>query len=186
MHGGWCTLPIPWGGRGAGQVPSRQATFAAPGPQKGCPELIPSAHQAESANWARRRTSPGSQNPRGPRGVARGEMWTPGAEQGLGMCQRMRQATEGVCFTCPLGSLCASLPLGPAASRKVWEHPESSASKLAGHRPERGCTAWGQGVSTMCQVTLGHPGKLKQKPLNIAEARSFSTEGTAWAKKSSG
>lgn len=128
------------------KCPAGNATFAAPGPQKGCPELIPSAHQAESANWARRRTSPGSQNPRGPRGLARGEAWTPGAEQGLGMCQRMRQATEGVCFTCPLGFLCASLPLGPAASRKVWEHPESSASKLAGHRPETGCTAWGQGV----------------------------------------
>lgn len=38
----------------------------------------------------------------------------------------------------------------------------------------------------MRQVTLDHPVNLKQKPLNIAEARGFSTEGTAWAKKSSG
>lgn len=35
----------------------------------------------------------------------------------------------------------------------------------------------------MRQVTLDHPGTLKEKPLKIAEARGFSTEETAWGQE---
>lgn len=128
----------PQQGRDPNKSPARSATFAAPGPL--------SVHQAESANWARRRMSSGSQNPRGLWGPARGQEWTPGSEQGLRKCQK-RRAMEGVHFTCALqrGCLCASLPLGQQPARRSGKYPESSASTLAG--PERDYTAcWREGI----------------------------------------
>lgn len=53
----------PAAGLRPGRVPSSSATFTAQALRK----VVLSVHRAESANWARRRMSPGSQNRRGPR-----------------------------------------------------------------------------------------------------------------------
>lgn len=77
------------------------------------------------------------------------------------MWQAVRQAIEGVHFTCPFNTAPSvpACPWGQQPAKRSEKHPESSASKLAGHRPERGYPAcWGEGS------TMDHPGKLKVEP----------------------
>lgn len=52
-----------------------------------------------------------------------------------------------------------------------------------GTGPREAAQLVGEKGSLMRQVTLDHPGTLKEKPLKIAEASGFSTEETAWGQE---
>lgn len=92
--------------------PAGSAIFTAPGLQKGHPDLVPSVHQAESANWARMKIFLGV-----------------GTQESLVTQPEVRRGSQDLCRACECGGLrksCitsplqhsplrASLLLGPAA-----------------------------------------------------------------------
>lgn len=104
------------------------------------------------------------------------------------MWQAVRQAMEGVCFTCcsQQGSLCANLILGPAASKEVREKPRAPLPSWLGTRPEKLHSLLERGSPPWVRSHWTTQGSLRRSLRKYLGARTFSTEDLAWAKKSSG